>query len=342
MGRIGTAEIGTTGLRVARLGLGGAGLGGLYSDVSQDAARATVQRSFDLGARYFDTAPLYGLGKSEASLGAGLEGLDRDALVVSTKVGRVLEPVEAPPARGHFANPKPFEPVFDYSRDGILRSLDDSLARLQLDSVEIALIHDPDAGQSLSDDVDVEPTYFRQAMDEAYPTLQGLKSEGVLKAVGVGMNQWQALARFARAADFDCFLLAGRYTLLDHSALPTLMPLCKEKRTSLILGGPYNSGILASDLSAGTTYFYDEAPVDVLDRARAVKTVCDRHGTPLKAAALQFGLAHPAVASTIPGGRSPEEVEENVRMVEYDVPRELWAELKEEGLVPLEAPTPEA
>ena len=342
MGRIGTAEIGTTGLRVARLGLGGAGLGGLYSDVSQDAARATVQRSFDLGARYFDTAPLYGLGKSEASLGAGLEGLDRDALVVSTKVGRVLEPVEAPAARGHFANPKPFQPVFDYSRDGILRSLDDSLERLRLDSVEIALIHDPDAGQSLSDDVDVEPTYFRQAMDEAYPTLQGLKSDGVLKAVGVGMNQWQALARFARAADFDCFLLAGRYTLLDHSALPTLMPLCEEKRISLILGGPYNSGILASDLSPGTTYFYDEAPVDVLDRARAVKAVCDRHGTPLKAAALQFGLAHPAVASTIPGGRSPEEVEENVRMVEYDVPRELWAELKEEGLIPLAAPTPEA
>ena len=140
--------------------------------------------------------------------------------------------------------------MFDYSRDGILRSLDDSLARLQLDSVEIALMHDPDSGQSMSEDVDVEPTYFRQAMDEAYPTLQRLKSEGVLKAVGVGMNQWQALARFARAADFDCFLLAGRYTLLDQSALPTLMPLCEEKRISLILGGPYNSGILASETVA--------------------------------------------------------------------------------------------
>ena len=342
MGRIGAAEIGTTGLRVARLGLGGAGLGGLYSDVSRDAARETVHRSFDLGARYFDTAPLYGLGKSETSLGAGLRGLERGALVVSTKVGRVLEPTGSPPVTRLFVNPAPLEPVFDYSRDGILRSLDDSLARLQLDSVEIALMHDPDSGQSMSEDVDVEPTYFRQAMDEAYPTLQRLKSEGVLKAVGVGMNQWQALARFARAADFDCFLLAGRYTLLDQSALPTLMPLCEEKRISLILGGPYNSGILASDLSPGATYFYDEAPTDVLDRARAIQAVCGRHGVPLKAAALQFGLAHPAVASTIPGGRSPEEVEENVRMAEYDIPDGLWAELKEEGLIPREAPTPAA
>ena len=342
MGRIGTAEIGTTGLRVTRLGLGGAALGGLYSDVSPDAARETVHRSFDLGARYFDTAPLYGVGKSETSLGAGLRGLDRDAFVVSTKVGRILEPAGGQTTSGLFANPPPLEPVFDYSRDGILRSLDDSLARLQLDSVEIALMHDPDAGQSMWDDVDVEPTHFRQAMDEAYPTLQRLKSEGVLRAVGVGMNQWQALARFARAADFDCFLLAGRYTLLDHSALHTLMPLCEEKRISLILGGPYNSGILASDLSPGATYFYDEAPADVLDRARAVKTVCDRHDVPLKAAALQFGLAHPAVASTIPGGRSPEEVEQNARMAEHDVPIDLWADLKAEGLIPTEAPTPTA
>ena len=257
-------------------------------------------------------------------------------------MGRVLEPLASPSAPGKFANPEPFEPVFDYSRDGILRSLDDSLARLGLDSVEIALMHDPDAGQSLWDDADVAPTHFRQAMDEAYPALQRLKSEGVLKAVGVGMNQWQALARFARAADFDCFLLAGRYTLLDHSALPTLMPLCEEKRISLILGGPYNSGILASDLSPGATYFYERAPAEVLARARAVKAVCDRHGAPLKAAALQFGLAHPAVASTVPGGRSPEEVEENVRMAEYDIPPGLWGELKDEGLLPREAPTPEA
>ena len=342
MGRIGTAEIGTTGLRVTRLGLGGAALGGLYSDVTPEAATRTIHRGFELGARYFDTAPLYGVGKSETSLGAGLRGLERDDFVVSTKVGRVLEPAGGRPAEGLFANPPPLEPVYDYSRDGILRSLDDSLERLQLDSVEIALMHDPDASQSLWEEVDVEPTHFRQALDEAYPTLQQLKSEGVLKAVGIGMNQWQALARFARAAEFDCFLLAGRYTLLDHSALPTLMPLCEEKRISLILGGPYNSGILASDLSPGTTYFYDEAPAAVLDRARAVKAVCDRHDVPLKAAALQFGLAHPAVASTIPGARSPAEVEENVRMAGHDIPVDLWADLKAEGLIPGEAPTPTA
>lgn len=339
MGSIGTAEVGKTGLMVTRLGLGGAGLGGLYSDVSKDMARETVQRSFALGARYFDTAPLYGHGKSEMSLGHGLQGLDRDRLVISTKVGRVLVPVESHPQAGQFVNPPPLQPVFDYSRDGILRSLEESLQRLRLDRVEIAFMHDPDAGQAIADQDDVEPVHFRQAMDEAYPTLDRLRSEGVLKAIGVGMNQWQALARFARDGDFDCFLLAGRYTLLDQSALPTLMPLCEEKHISLILGGPYNSGVLASDLSPGATYFYSEAPADVLDRARGVKAVCDRHRVPLKAAALQFGLAHPAVASTIPGGRSPEEVKENVRMVEHDIPHDLWAELKQGGFLPDAAPT---
>ncbi len=339
MGRIGVAEIGTTGLEVTRLGLGGAGLGGLYSDVTRDVATDTVHRSVELGARYFDTAPLYGVSKSEISLGAGLKGLDRDSFVVSTKVGRVLNPTESP-QEGQFVNPPPLEAVFDYSRDGILRSLEESLKRLQLDYVDIALMHDPDAGQSLFENVDAEPTYFRQAMDEAYPTLQQLKSEGGLKDVCLGMNQWQALARFARAAEFDCFLLAGRYTLLDHSALPVLMPLCEKKRISLVLGGPYNSGILASDLGPGTTYFYDPASEEVLDRARGIKAVCDRHGVPLKAAALQFGIAHPAVAATVPGGRSPQEVEENVRMVDHDIPVDLWAELKQEGFLPEEAPTP--
>ena len=340
MNALGTSQIGSTGLAVSRLGLGGAGLGGLYRDVSQEVAARTIQRSFQLGARYFDTAPFYGHGKSERYYGHGLAGLPRDELVVSTKVGRVLNAVDSPPDAGQFANPPPYEPVFDFSRDGILRSLDESLQRLNLDRIDIALIHDPDESESMKGSTFGEPFHYRQALSEAYPTLADLRSQGVLRAIGVGMNQWQGLMRFAVEAEFDCFLLAGRYTLLDHSALSELMPLCEAKRISLIIGGPYNSGILASDLSAPAPYFYAQPPPDVLEQARRIKSVCDRYDVPLKAAALQFGLAHPAVAATIPGARSPAEVEENLRMAEYSIPSGLWAELREDGFIPEDAPTP--
>lgn len=335
------AEIGTTGLKVTRLGLGGAGLGGLYSDVSLNQARETVHRSFLLGSRYFDTAPLYGLGKSEEYLGHGLMGLERDKFVVSTKVGRVLDPADSPRTEGSFVNPLQMNPVFDYSNDGIMRSVEDSLRRLKLDFLDIVLMHDPDGGiaphvmQSKS-----EPVHFKQAMNEAYPKLHELRSQGVIKTIGVGMNQWQGLVSFAHAADFDCFLLAGRYTLLDQSALSTLLPICEDKEISVILGGPYNSGILASDLSNDTTYFYEKTPADVLERARAIKEICDRHKVPLKAAALQMGLAHPAVASTIPGGRSVQEIDENVQMVKYEIPHQFWTELKSSGFLHKETPLP--
>ena len=318
-----TAQIGTTGLRVTRLGLGGAP----YTGVSEDAAVATIRSGRQLGVRYFDTAPLYGVGSSERRLGRALAGVPRDSFVLSTKVGRVLNPVGRAPARGHSPNAPGYEAVFDFSRDGVLRSLEESLRRLNMDRVDILLIHDPD-------------DHHEQALRESFPALAELRSQGVVRAIGAGMNQWQALARFARDGDFDCFLLAGRYTLLDQSGLEELLPLCERKRMSVILGGPYNSGILASDLSLGATYFYKEAPPEVLERARRIKSVCDRHGVPLKAAALQFGLAHPAVAATIPGAQSPAEVEENVRMAGHPIPPALWQELREEGLIPPEAPTP--
>ena len=307
-----TAEIGGTGLRVTRLGLGGAPLSGQLKEIDPDTAVDTIQQGVALGVRYFDTAPMYGYGEGELRYGRALAGVSRDEFVLSTKVGRLLDSSGV---------------TFDFSRDAVLRTLDSSLERLKLDRVDIALIHDPDA-------------HYEQAIQEAYPTLAELRSQGVVKAIGAGMNQWQMLDRFAREGDFDCFLLAGRYTLLDHSGLTELLPLCEQKRISVILGGPYNSGILASDLSPGTTYNYKEAPPNVLERARQMKSVCDRHGVPLKAAALQFGLAHPAVAATIPGAESPSEVEENVQMAGYPVPDGLWAELRDEGLIPEEAPTP--
>ncbi len=322
-----SVEIRTTGVRVTRVGLGGAPLGGLYADIGVGAAADTVLKAHELGVHYFDTAPLYGSGRSELAYREALRQLDRNRYTISTKVGRVLMPVDAPPESEQFMNLPAMEPVFDFSRDGVLRSLEDSLERLGLDRIDIALIHDPD-------------DHYEQAIGEAYPALAELRSQGVVGAIGVGMNQWQMLADLAREGDFDCFLLAGRYTLLDSSGLAELLPLCAEKDIGIILGGPYNSGILASDLSSAATYDYMTVPPDILAQARRIKTVCDRHAVPLKAAALQFGLAHPAVVSIIPGARSTTEVAENLEMAAFPTPNDLWAELREMGLIPDGAPTP--
>ena len=318
-------QIGSTELRVTRLGIGGAPIGSLFRTVSEDDACATVLRGLELGLNYIDTAPLYGHGVSEMRLGRVLKDVPRDSFVLSTKVGRVLNPVDSPPVSPHFPSLPKLEAVFDYSRDGILRSLEESLQRLGLDRADIAYIHDAD-------------DQWDQAICEAYPTLAELRSQGVVKAIGVGMNQWEMETRFAREGDFDCFLLAGRYTLLDQSSLAELMPVCLEKNVSLVLGGPYNSGILASDLGPGATYDYESAPVEIIERARRIKAVCDRYVVPLKAAALQFGLMHPAVAATIPGPRSVSEVEENFRMAGHPISGDLWAELKHEGLIDPQSP----
>jgi len=326
MDPIETVEIHRTGLRVTRLGLGGAPLGGMYEGMSDRVAAATARRALELGIRLFDTAPLYGLGTSERRLGAVLSNQPRECFVLSTKVGRLLRPSRGGPDQ-FFKDAPPLEAYFDFSRDGVLRSVEESLKRLELERIDIALIHDPD-------------DHYRQAIEEAYPTLAELRAQGVVRAIGAGMNQWRMLAHFAREGDFDCFLLAGRYTLLEHEPLAEFLPLCQKKGIAVIVGGPYNSGILASDLGPGATYNYAAAPVEVLARARRLEAVCERHGVPLKAAALQFVLAHPAVASAIPGVRSAAEVEENVRIARLPVPPGVWEEMKAEGLIPPEAPVP--
>ena len=320
-------EIGATGVHVTRIGMGGAPIGGLYTAVEAATAVETIRRAHELGIGYYDTAPLYGSGRSEMLFGDALETIPRGDYVLSTKVGRLLEPVAGQPESDQFVDLPSLEPTYDYSRDGVLRSIDESLARLRLDRVDVVMIHDPD-------------DHFEQARDEAFPALYELRSQGVVGAVGAGMNQWQMLARFAREADPDCFLLAGRYTLLDQSGLDELMPLCEERGIGIVLGGPYNSGILASDLSDETTFDYLPAPREVVERARRIKDVCDRYGVPLKAAALQFGLAHPAVAATIPGARSIAEIEENLRMAGHPIPVDLWEELRAEGLIHPDAPAP--
>ena len=321
------AEIRSTGVQVTRVGMGGAPIGGLYTAVEAATAVETIRRAHELGIGYFDTAPLYGSGRSEVLFGHALETIPRGDYVLSTKVGRLLEPVAEQPDSDQFVDLPSLEPIYDYSRDGVLRSIDESLGRLRLDRVDIAMIHDPD-------------DHSEQALDEAFPTLVELRSQGVVGAIGAGMNQWEMLARFAREADPDCFLLAGRYTLLDQSGLDELLPLCVEKDIGIVLGGPYNSGILASDLSDDTTFNYLPAPRDVLEKARSIKDVCDRHSVPLKAAALQFGLAHPAVAATVPGARSIEEIEENLCMAAHPIPADLWDELRAERLIHPDAPAP--
>ena len=326
MNPLDTVEIGSANVRVTRLGLGSAPLGALSGADGARTAASTVRRGYELGVRFFDTAPLYGRGKSERFYGAALSEFPRDGFALSSKVGRVLNPNGG--AGGALSDDPPYDVAFDFSRDGVLRSVEESLERTGLERLDIALIHDPD-------------DHWEQAIGEAYPALAELRSQGAVGAIGAGMNQWEMPARFAAEGDFDCFLLAGRYTLLDQSGLSEFLPLCEEKGIGVILGGPYNSGVLASDLGADTTYFYRRTPPEVLARARRVKAICDRHETPLKAAALQFGLAHPAVAATIPGPRTPSEAEDNLVMAAFDIPPALWDELKDDGLLPQNAPTPQ-
>ena len=278
-----------------RLGLGCAPLGGLYSDVSDAEARATVDRAWELGVRFFDTAPLYGSGLSEERVGAALRERPRHELFLSTKVGRLI---------------RAGEPVFDFSLDGTLRSLEESLERLGLDRVDLALIHDPD-------------DHYDEAVAGAYPALARLRDEGVVRAIGVGMNQWQLPARFVRETDIDCVLLAGRYTLLDRSGERELLPLCLDCDVEVIAAGVFNSGILAG----GAHYDYAPAAPELVDRARRLAETCARHGVPLAAAAVQFPARHPAVRRVLVGCRSAAEVEEDLRLAELDIPPELWDEL---------------
>lgn len=322
------APIGKTGLKVTRLGMGTAPLGGLFEDVPEAKALDTVNQALDLGLNFFDTAPLYGHGKSEAFLGKSLAAVPRSNYILATKVGRLLIPVDPAQRDQHeFKNPLPYQPVFDFSYDGVMRSVEESLKRLNLDRIDMLHIHDPD-------------DHYEEAIKGAYPALAKLRSEGVIRAVGAGMNQAEMLARFAREGEFDCFLLAGRYTLIDHTGLKELLPLCVKKNISIIIGGPYNSGVLASGAKPGAKFNYADAPPEVIEKVRKVEGVCNLHRVPMKAAAIQFPLAHPAVASVIPGARSIEELIENFRLLSHPIPADFWADLRKTGLIPEAAPTP--
>ena len=309
-----TSEIDHTGLRITQLGFGSAPLGGLFTSVDGNTATDTVLAAYDSGIRYFDTAPFYGHGKSEVRLGSVLRQYPRDDFVLSTKVGRVLVPAEGGAIEDHaYRDTLDYNPVFDLSPDGIRRSFESSLERLGLERIDIALLHDPD-------------DHFEKAIGQAFPTLIRMREEGLVTAIGAGMNKSEMLYEFARRVDVDCFLLAGRYTLLDQSASERLLPECENRGISIILGGPYNSGILAG----GEHYNYEAAPIEMVEKKKRLDKLCADHDVSLKAAALQFPLKHRAVACVLAGARTAAEVRENVDMMATDIPSTFWDALTEE------------
>lgn len=322
-----TAPLGSTGLRTTTLGLGTAPLGGLYQPVSDEAAQATIARAWDLGLRFFDTAPQYGNGLSERRLGSFLSAKPRDSYVLCTKVGRLLRrPSQAVGEDAYYKGTPPERPVFDFSYDGVMRSFEESLERLGTGRIDVLHIHDPD-------------DHYDEAVAGAYRALDRLRSDGVIAAVGAGMNQSEMLADFARAGRFDCFLLAGRYTLLEQGALTDFLPLCERQGVGVIIGGVYNSGILANP-TAGAKFNYADADPALIARALELDEVCRRHDVPLKAVAIQFPAAHPAVASILTGARNEAEIVENEALFRHPIPSALWQELRERALIDPAAPTP--
>jgi D-threo-aldose 1-dehydrogenase len=317
-------------IELGGLSLGCAQLGNLYRELSEEDARATVDGAWDAGVRYFDSAPHYGLGLSERRLGAALAARPRETYVVSTKVGRLLEPVAT--VRGlddeGFVVPATHRRTWDFSRDGIRRSLSGSLERLGLDRVDVIYLHDPD-------------DHWHEVLETGFPALAELREEGAVTAVGAGMNQSAMLADLVRHADVDLVMLAGRYTLLEQDSLDDLLPLAETRGVGIVAAGIFNSGLLArARPTDDANYDYGGAPPGLVARARAIATVCERHGTTLPAAAIAFPLAHSAVVSVCVGARSAPQMERNAALYHEPIPAELWSELKAERLLRDDAPVP--
>ena len=328
------------GLDFTELSFGTAPLGNLYKAIGEDEAQATVQAAWDTGCRYFDTAPLYGLGVSETRLNHFLRGKPRDSYILSTKVGRLLAPC-APEERtgiGKFFDTPSRREVYDYSYDGVMRSIDFSLERLGIDRIDILFGHDLDIFNHGTQAV--MEKMLTSFMEGGYKALVALRDQGVITAFGAGINEWQPAQWMAERGDLDLFLLAGRYTLLEQDSLDSFLPLCEERGIGIVIGGAYNSGILATGPVEGAYYFYDPAPPEILERTARIQAVCARHGVKLIEAALRFPLLHPAVISVIPGGQSPTQVLSNRAILDAAIPDALWAELKAEGLMRADAPTP--
>lgn len=317
--------IGRGGLKVPELSLGTAPIGNLLKAVSSDDAWQTVQEAWSQGVRYFDTAPHYGLGLAERRLGEALVGQDRNSFVASSKVGRLLEPTRDYPGENDLADgflvPKDYVRNYDYSADGIKRSIEESLERLQMDYLDIVYVHDPD-------------DHYEQALNGAFPALQSLRDQGVIKSFGSGMNQSQMLAEFVKRTELDVVMLAGRYTLLDQTSLDDLLPLAEENDVSIVAAGVFNSGLLSKNRpAADATYDYAQAPSALIAKANAIADVCEEFGVNLPAVAARFPFGHSTIANVCLGARSAEQVKRNCSLLEVEVPSGLWQELASKGLI---------
>jgi len=329
--------LGRTALRVTAMSFGGSPIGNFRYPVTEDDARELVDHAWALGVRLFDTAPLYGHGLSEHRTGSFLRRHDRSSYVVATKAGRVLRPADPSTFdSGLWASPAPFRATYDYSYDGVMRSVEDSLQRLLTDHLDIVFMHDVDRYTHGPD----QPQIFRQAVEEGFPALVSLREQGVVSAVGFGVNGADVCRDAVEQTDSDCVLLAGRYTLLEQEPLDDLLPLCEERGVGVVLGGVYNSGILATGPVEGAKFNYEPAPVEILDRAARLQEVCERYEVPLPAAALQFAAAHPAVASICIGSRSTQQQAVSAELLEHKIPGELWDDLRGAGLLQEDAPVP--
>jgi len=330
-------QVGQTALRVTALGCGGAPLGNLLAPVSDRDGGETIDTAWANGCRYFDTAPYYGYGLSERRMGDGLRPHPRASYVLSTKVGRLIRPGDSEQKRlENFPASMPFHAEYDYSYDGVMRSAEDSYQRLGLERVDILLMHDIEPRTH----GDRYPGLMKIAMDGGYRAMAELRRNGVVKAIGLGVNDLAACEAAMEAGDFDCFLLAGRYTLLEQTPLDRFFPACQKRGISVIIGGPFNSGVLVSPERSDATYDYAAVPEAIRDRVQQLAEIAAAHGVALGAAALQFCLAHPVVASVIPGARSAAEVQSHGQMVNAWIPPAFWDDLRSRGLLHPDAPTP--
>ncbi len=322
------------------MGFGGAPLGNLYRAITEDEAQATLQAAYDGGIRFFDTAPQYGLGRSEGRFGEAIRRFGRDTVQLSTKIGRLIldcEPDEVTPEA--FVDVPQKKIVFDYTYDGVMRSYEASRERIGVANADVLLVHDVDVFSQGSQEA--SDAKVRELFDGGgYRALEELRSAGEVAAIGAGVNEWQVCERLLGLGDFDGFLLAGRYTLLEQEALDSFLPLCIKRDVGIILGGPYNSGILATGPIPGAKYNYDIAPPEILERTTKIQAVCESHQTPLIAAALQFVMGHPSVKTVIPGAMSPDEVRSNIDVFTTPIPDALWSDLRGEGLIRPDAPLP--
>ncbi|NVK33500.1 MAG: aldo/keto reductase [Rhodobacteraceae bacterium] len=327
-------------IELTEMGFGGAPLGNLYRKVEEVDAQAALDTAYAAGIRYFDTAPQYGLGLSEERFGHAFDRIDRSSIQLSTKIGRLLldcAPEEVTPEA--FVDVPQKRIVFDYSYEGVMRSYEDSRKRLGIENADILLVHDVCAFSQGSQEA--SDARVRELFDQGgYAALNELKNHGHIAAIGAGVNEWQVCEKLLGLGDFDCFLLAGRYTLLEQDALKSFLPLCEQRDVGIIIGGPYNSGILATGAIKGAKYNYADASEEILQRVRKIEAVCASYDVPLIAAALQFVLGHPAIKTVIPGAVNAEQVDANAALLKTPIPASLWSDLKTEKLIQPDAPLP--